>query len=320
MTRALITGITGQDGRYLSRLLAARGDEVWGMPWTDASPDMDMDMDVVRWTSPAAMSDAAAIVAAVEMARPDLVFHLAAQSSVFASWTDPGATAESTGAGTAHVLEAVRAVTPDARVFVASSSAIFGVTGPLPHDEESPIAPVSPYGAAKAYTHHLARVYREGFGMFVCSGILFNHESPLRGPGFVTRKIVDGAVAVAQGRQRELVLGNLAVRRDWGFAGDVVRAMTLMLDHDEPDDYVVATGISHGVVDWCESAFRIVGLDWQDHVRSEPSLMRPGEPPDQIGDASRARRVLGWAPEVGFDEMVAMMVAAELERVAEGRR
>ncbi len=285
--------------------------EVWGAALGGEIPDT---LPAVLATPPFDLGDEASVRAAIEVSRPHMVFHLAAQSSVSASWRDPLATADITGAGTARMLEAVRSIAPDARVFVASSSEIFGAPEQVPTDESSPVRPVSPYGSAKAFGHHLVRAYRDGFGMFVCSGILFNHESPLRGAAFVTGKIVAGAVAIANGEQDELVLGNLDVRRDWCFAGDVTRAMAMMLSAPQPDDYIVASGVSHSVAEWCELAFAFVGLDWRRHVRSDPALMRPGEVMEQRGNPARARHVLGWSPEVEFPDLVRMMVDAERER------
>jgi GDPmannose 4,6-dehydratase len=309
--RALITGVTGQDGRYLAGQLGERGIEVWGAALHGALPP---GLEQIRLTPPFDLRDVGSVDGAIAAARPDLVFHLAAQTSVGASLRDPLETVEITGTGTARVLEAIRSHVPDARVFVASSSEIFGVPERLPQDERSPVRPVSPYGAAKALGHHLASIYRDGFGMFVCSGILFNHDSPLRPPDFVTGKIVAGAVAVARGEQQELVLGNLDVRRDWSFAGDVTRAMALMLEADDPADYVIASGVSRSVADWCETAFRLVGLDWREHVRTDPELLRPGEAMEQRGDPTRAMTCLGWQPEVDFEGLVRMMVEVELDR------
>jgi len=311
--RALITGVSGQDGSYLAEHLYARGVEVWGVTRDGL---LAPELAFVRPTPAADVRDLDALAAAVSAAAPDAVFHLAAQSSVGSSWNNPAATATVTGAGTARLLEAVRRVAPAARVFVASSSEIFGRPDRSPQDESTPIRPASPYGAAKAFAHHLVDTYRKGFGMFVVAGILYNHESPRRGPQFVTRKIVKGAVAIAAGQEQTLPLGNLEARRDWGFAGDYVRAMALMLDHPEPEDFVIASGETHSVGDWCESAFRAVGLDWRDHVVVDPDLWRPVDPGDLVGDASKAARLLGWRPETSFDELVRMMVEAEQAALA----
>ena len=312
MVVALITGITGQDGFYLAEHLRALGVEVWGLSRTGRPPP---DLPFVRMTPPADLRDQAALDRAVASAHPDEVYHLAARSSVGQSWDDPDATGEVTGLGTARLLEAVRREAPAARVFVASSSEIFGEPERAPQDETTPIRPVSPYGAAKAYAHHLARIYRRRYGLRVAVGILYNHESPRRPPTFVTRKITLGATAIARGEQRELRLGNLEARRDWGFAGDYVRAMRLMQAYPTPEDFVVATGESHTVREWCELAFARVGLDYRDHVVSDPALWRPTEPVPLVGNGTKARRMLSWAPTLSFAELVNLMVDADLAHV-----
>jgi GDPmannose 4,6-dehydratase len=309
MVVALITGITGQDGFYLANLLRGEGDEVWGMTRRGTLPP---DLAFVRPTPPGDIRDQATIERAIKVAAPDEIYHLAAQSSVAASWSDPTHTGEITGLGTARLLEAVGQIVPTARVFLASSSEIFGLPDTAPQNESTPIRPVSPYGAAKAYSHHLASIYRR-HGLFVAAGILYNHESPRRPKSFVTRKITQGAVSIARGEQSELRLGNLEARRDWGFAGDYVRAMRLMLQQPEPGDYVVATGETHSVRDFCEAAFARVGLDYQAYVVSDPAYWRPAEPIPLVGDFSRAQNTLGWAPSVSFDELVNLLVAADLE-------
>jgi GDPmannose 4,6-dehydratase len=309
--RALITGITGQDGPYLAELLHAEGTEVWA---STRSGRLPTDLPFVRAAPAADLRDGESLRRAVAAVGPGEVYHLAAQTSVGESWDDPVATGEVTGLGTARLLEAVRREAPAARVFVASSSEVFGEPERAPQDEATPIRPVSPYGAAKAYAHHLAHLYRGRHGLFVAVGILYNHESPRRPPTFVTRKITQGAVAIARGKASELRLGNLDARRDWGFAGDTVRAIRAMLRADEPRDYVVATGVTHAVRDWCELAFRRVGFDYQDYVKSDPEFWRPAEPVPPVGDATRARELLGWRPTVGFEELVALMVDADLGR------
>jgi GDPmannose 4,6-dehydratase len=309
MVVALITGITGQDGFYLANLLRGEGNEVWGLTQRGTLPP---DLAFVRPTPPGDMRDQASIKRAITVAAPDEIYHLAAQSSVAASWSDSTHTGEVTGLGTARVLDTVGQVAPKARVFVASSSEIFGLPDTAPQNESTPIRPVSPYGAAKAYSHHLASVYRR-HGLYVAAGILYNHESPRRPESFVTRKITQGAVSIARGERSELRLGNLEARRDWGFAGDYVRAMHLMLQRPEPDDYVVATGETHSVRDFCEAAFARVGLDYQAYVVSDPAYWRPAEPIPLVGDFSRAQNTLGWAPSVSFDELVNLLVAADLE-------
>jgi GDPmannose 4,6-dehydratase len=313
MTAVLITGASGQDGYYLAELLAARGKEVWGLTRNGGSSS---DHPLVRPTAPADIRDQVALDGVLATVAPSAVFHLAAQSSVSASWDDPVGTAEVTGVGTARLLDAVHRIVPTARVFVASSSEIFGHPDDVPQKENTRIQPVSPYGAAKAYAHYIASSFRERHGMFVATGILYNHESPRRRLGFVTQKIARGAVAVARGEQERVVLGNLESRRDWGYAGDVVRAMALMtLDTDEPGDYVVATGESHAVREWCEIAFRRVGLNWMDHVVTAAALSRPDEPAELVGDPSKAMNRLGWRPTLSFADLVNLMVDSELERL-----
>ncbi len=308
MVVALITGITGQDGFYLANFLRGAGDEVWGLTRRGTLPP---DLAFVRPTPPGDVRDQASMERAIKVAAPDEIYHLAAQSSVAASWSDPTHTGEVTGLGTARLFEAVGQIAPKARIFLASSSEIFGLPDMAPQNESTPIRPVSPYGAAKAYSHHLASIYRR-HGLYVAAGILYNHESPRRPESFVTRKITQGAVSIARGERSELRLGNLEARRDWGFAGDYVRAMHLMLQRPEPDDYVVATGQTHSVRDFCEAAFARVGLDYQAYVVSDPAYWRPAEPIPLVGDFSRAQNMLGWAPSVSFDELVNLLVAADL--------
>ena len=307
--RALITGITGQDGRYLAELLHAAGVEVWAAARDGRVPT---ELPFAHAAPPSDLRDGASLERAVAAAAPTEVYHLAAQTSVGQSWDDPAATGEVTGIGAARLLEAVRRAAPAARVFIAGSSEVFGEPDHAPQTEATPIRPASPYGAAKAYAHHLAHLYRDRHGLFVALGILYNHESPRRPPSFVTRKITAGAVAIARGEATELRLGNLDARRDWGYAPDYVRAMRLMLLADEPGDYVIATGETHAVRDWCELAFRQVGLDYREYVVSDPQFWRPAEPIPPVGDPTRARERLGWQPTVGFDGLVELMVAADL--------
>ena len=307
---ALITGITGQDGYYLARLLHELGTEVWGTTRSATAPD---DLPFAKLVQVPDFTDQQRLEQAIAAANPDEIYHLAAQSSVAASWDDPVATGEITGLGTLRLLEAVRKVAPAARVFVASSSEIFGDPVHAPQDERTAISPTSPYGAAKAFAHHVAAMYRQRYALFIAIGILYNHESPRRPASFVTQKIVQGAVAIARGDQSQLRLGNLEARRDWGFAGDYVRAMQLMLQRPEPGDYVIATGQTHAVRDWCEAAFARVGLDYQAYVVSDPAYWRPAEPIPLVGDFSKAQNTLGWAPSVSFDELVNLLVAADLE-------
>src|SRR5215212_5103833 len=316
MVVALITGITGQDGFYLANLLRGEGDEVWGLTRRGTLPP---DLAFVRSTPPGDVRDQASIERAIKVTAPNEIYHLAAQSSVAESWSDSTHTGEVTGLGTARLLDAVGQIAPKARIFLASSSEIFGLPDSAPQNESTPIRPVSPYGAAKAYSHHLASVYRR-HGLYVAAGILYNHESPRRPESFVTRKITQGAVSIARGERSELRLGNLEARRDWGFAGDYVRAMHLMLQQPEPGDYVVATGVTHSVREFCEAAFSTVGLAWEDHVVGDPAFYRPAEVDLLVGDASRARRELGWAPNIGFLELVTMMVEADVALVRDELR
>lgn len=309
---ALITGFAGQDGYYLARLLHERGSEVWG---TTRAASALPELEYVRLIQIADAADQAALEWAIATANPDEIYHLAAQSSVVASWDDPVATAEITGLGTLRLLEAVRRVAPAACVFLASSSEVFGNPDRAPQDECTRTAPVSPYGAAKAFAQQMATIYRQHHGLFVAVGILYNHESPRRPDTFVSQKIVRGAVAISRGEQIELRLGNLEARRDWGFAGDYVRAMHLMLQQPEPSDYIIATGESHSVREWCDLAFSHVGLDYRDHVIIDAAFWRPAETVPLIGDPSKARRELGWSATTSFADLVRGMVEAELERI-----
>jgi GDPmannose 4,6-dehydratase len=315
--RALVTGVTGQDGSYLAELLLERGYDVYGLVRRSSSPregriaHLEGRLRLLRGD----LLDPSSLVAAVRDSRPDEVYNLAAQSFVPTSWQEPVLTAEFTALGVTRLLEALRQVAPDARFYQASSSEIFGQVRQSPQNEDTPFWPRSPYGVAKLYGHWITVNYRESYGMFACCGILFNHESPRRGPEFVTRKVSLGAARIARGLQRELELGNLEARRDWGFAGDSVRAMWMMLQRDAPRDYVIATGETHSVRELCEIAFDEVGLDWRAHVRSDPALLRPAEIDQLVGDAARAREELGWRPEVRFEELVRTMVRADVAAV-----
>ncbi|MCU0506602.1 MAG: GDP-mannose 4,6-dehydratase [Chloroflexi bacterium] len=314
---ALITGITGQDGSYLAELLLENGYRVVGMTRRSSTATNERiahlrdRLELVQGD----LLDQASLVAALTDVRPDEVYNLAAQSFVPTSWNQPVLTGEFTGLGVTRMLEAIRQVTPGVRFYQASSSEMFGKVREVPQDERTPFHPRSPYGVAKAYGHFLTVNYRESYGMFAVSGILFNHESPRRGLEFVTRKVTDGAARVAHGQTDVLRMGNLDAERDWGFAGDYVRAMWLMLQQDEPRDYVVATGVTHSVRDLCRVAFAHVGLDYERHVDTDPAFYRPAEVDHLRGDSSRARAELGWAPTVTFEELVGMMVDADMERV-----
>lgn len=315
MKRALITGYTGQDGSYLAELLLDKGYEVFGLIRRRATPgDENVAHLAGRVTLvPGDMIDHASLMAAVERSQPDEVYNLAAQSYVGASWSQAEATAQITALGAVRLLEAVRLACPTARYYQASSSEMFGLSPP-PQSEATSFHPRSPYGAAKLHAHWATINARESYGLFACSGILFNHESPRRGTEFVTRKIARAAARIRLGLEHDLTLGNLDARRDWGFAGDYVRAMWLMLQADEPRDYVVGTGETRRVRDFAEVAFGRAGLDYRDHVRHDPALNRPTEVPALLADASAARRELGWRPEISFCQLVHMMVDVELER------
>lgn len=317
MRRALITGITGQDGSYLAELLLERGYHVAGVlrrSSTDSLDRIEHLRDRIELVQ-ADLLDQLSLIDVMEKVQPDEVYNLAAQSFVPTSWQQPVLTAEFDAVGVIRMLEAIRLVNRKIRFYQASSSEMFG-KAPPPQSESTQFHPRSPYGVAKVYGHFITVNYRESYDLFACSGILFNHESPRRGKEFVTRKISDGAARIKRGLSRELRLGNLEARRDWGFAGDYVRAMWLMLQQDAPGDYVIATGSAHSVRDFAALAFRRVGLDWREFVKEDPSLLRPAEVDHLIGDASRARERLGWRPEVSFEDLVNLMVDADLARYA----
>jgi GDPmannose 4,6-dehydratase len=318
MTRtALITGITGQDGSYLAELLLSSGYRVVGMTRRSSTATNERiahlrgRLGLVQGD----LLDQASLVAALRDVRPDEVYNLAAQSFVPTSWNQPVLTGEFTGLGVTRMLEAIRQFDPGIRFYQASSSEMFGKVREVPQTELTPFHPRSPYGVAKAYGHFLTVNYRESYGMFAVSGILFNHESPRRGLEFVTRKVTDGVARIAHGLTDRLPMGNLDAERDWGFAGDYVRAMWLMLQRDEPRDYVVATGITHSVRDLCRVAFARVGLDYDRHVDTDPVFYRPAEVDHLCGDASRAKTELGWEATVSFEDLVDMMVDADMARV-----
>ena len=318
--RALITGITGQDGSYLAELLLAEQYEVHGIvrrPLGEGCWRIAHIQDRLKLHH-ADLLDEWSLLRLLESVQPDEVYNLAAQSFVPTSWSQPLLTGEVNALGVARLLEAVRQVNPRIRFYQASSSEMFGRVRQEPQNEDTPFWPRSPYGAAKAYGHWIAVNYRESYDLFVCSGILFNHESPRRGLEFVTRKVTDAAARIKLGRATTLRLGNLEAMRDWGFAGDYVRAMWQMLQQDKPGDFVVATGVKHSVRDLVELAFAHVGLDPAKHVETDPSLLRPAEVTTLCGDASRARAALGWEPRVSFAELVRMMVDADLQRVEHG--
>ena len=311
--RALITGVTGQDGSYLAELLLERGYQVFGLVRRTSSPGLARLEGIIDRLKliPGDLGDQSSLMRAVAEARPQEVYNLAAQSFVPTSWSEPVATAQVTALGATRLLEALRTVAPEARFYQASTSEMFGASSP-PQSEATPFHPRSPYGVAKVYAHCATVNYRESYGLFATSGILFNHESPRRGLEFVTRKITRCAARIAVGLESELTLGNLAARRDWGFAGDYVHAMWLMLQADEPRDFVVATGETHSVREFCEAAFGILDMDWSEYVRVDADLLRPAEVDYLVGDATQAREGLGWTPKVGFGELVERMVEADL--------
>ncbi|HXH83599.1 MAG TPA: GDP-mannose 4,6-dehydratase [Candidatus Tectomicrobia bacterium] len=322
--RALITGVTGQDGAYLSKFLLDKGYTVFGVDRRTSLPTLErlrflgvvndvrlLDGDV---------TDGGSLVRLLDTAEPDEVYNLAAQSFVGASWQQPAHTAHVTGLGAVNVLEAVRIVNPAIRVYQASTSEMFGLAVETPQSETTPFYPRSPYAISKQFAHWMTINYRESHGLFACAGILFNHESPIRGLEFVTRKITDGAARIKHGLASELRLGNLEASRDWGFAGDYVEAMWAMLQADTPREYVVATGRSVSVAEFCRLAFSHVGLEWRDHVTVDPQFSRPAEVPVLCGDASRIKRELGWQPRTSLEDLVAMMVEADLKRVGDEKR
>ncbi len=315
MTNALITGITGQDGSYLAEFLLQKGYEVFGMQRRASTTNFERIAHLVDRIEllPGDLLDQNSLKMALKQSAADEVYNLAAQSFVPTSWNQPILTGEITGLGVMRLLEATREVNPKARFYQASSSEMFGKVREVPQTEMTPFHPRSPYGVSKVYGHWTTVNYRESYGMFNCSGMLFNHESPRRGLEFVTRKVSCGAAKVKLGLADELRLGNLEAKRDWGFAGDYVEAMWLMLQQDHPDDYVIATGETHSVRELCEIAFSHVGLDYRDHVKVDERFIRPAEVDLLVGDATKAREVLGWRPRVSFKQLVKMMVDSDLE-------
>jgi GDPmannose 4,6-dehydratase len=315
--RALVTGVTGQDGAYLAEFLLAKDYEVHGMVRRSSTENFERieHLHHLLTLHQADLLDQLSLVNLIQEVRPREVYNLAAQSFVPTSFQQPLLTGEFTALGVTRVLEAIRLVDPQIRFFQASSSEMYGKAREEPQNEQTGFWPRSPYGAAKAYGHWITVNYRESYGIFACSGIMFNHESPLRGKEFVTRKTTDAVARIKLGLQSELTLGNLDAMRDWGFAGDYVRAAWLMLQHDSPDDYVIATGEKHSVREMLEIAFGHAGLNWQEHVRIDPKLFRPADVNTLRGDARKAREILGWQPTVAFPELIRRMVDADLERV-----
>ena len=316
--RALITGMTGQDGSYLAELLLDKGYEVYGLVRRSSSESTDrIDHLGDRVTILGGdLLDQSSLSDALEESKADEVYNLAAQSFVAESWKEAVHTGDVDALGVTRMLEVIRRAKPEARFYQASSSEMFGKVRETPQTETTPFHPRSPYGVAKVYGYFITLNYRESYGMHASNGILFNHESPRRGIEFVTRKITDGVARIAAGLANELALGNLDAKRDWGFAGDYVEAMWLMLQEDEPDDYVVATGETHTVREFCEIAFSRAGLDYEEHVTQDPRFMRPAEVELLLGDPSKAKRELGWEPKIDFRGLVEMMVDADMERYA----
>ncbi len=322
MKRALITGVTGQDGRHLSELLLDKGYEVYGLIRGQHNPKravLEREVPDVKIVG-GDLTDQGSLISALQQSQPDEVYNLGAMSFVTLSWMQPELTGNVTGLGALRMLEAIRIFQGSngsghsgkgIRFYQASSSEMFGAA-PAPQNEATLFHPRSPYGVAKVYAHHITVNYRESYGMYACSGILFNHEGPRRGPEFVTRKISRAVARIKHGLQDSLVLGNLESRRDWGYAGDYVEAMWLMLQQDRPEDYVIGTGETHSVGEFAELAFEHVGLNWRDYVSTDPSLLRPAEVDLLLADSSKARTKLGWQPKVRFDGLVRMMVDADL--------
>jgi GDPmannose 4,6-dehydratase len=323
MRYALITGITGQDGGYLSKLLLDNGYRVFGLDRRTSTPTTErlqylevldritlLDGDV---------TDQGSLVRALDAAEPDEVYNLAAQSFVGSSWRQPVLTMEVNGIGAINVLEAIRLVNPKIRFYQASTSEMFGLTTDPMQSETSPFHPRSPYAIAKLFAHWATINYRESFGLFACAGILFNHESPVRGIEFVSRKITDGVARIKHGVAKGLRMGNLQAKRDWGFAGDYVRAMRLMLQAERPQEYVVATGRSVSVEDFCRLAFAYVGLDWREYVSVDPEMSRPADVPALCGNTAKVKNELGWEPTITLEELIAMMIEADLKRLRDER-
>lgn len=315
--KALITGITGQDGSYLAEFLLDQGYEVYGMVRRTSTvryervEHIQKELHIIQGD----MGDLSSLITAVSTIKPDEVYNLAAQSFVPTSWNQPVFTGDITGLGVTRILDAIRTVNPEIRYYQASSSEMFGKVQEVPQKETTPFYPRSPYGVAKVYGHWITVNYRESYDIYACSGILFNHESPRRGMEFVTRKVTYHAAKIKLGMADEIRIGNTDAKRDWGFAGDYVRAMWLMLQQDAPDDYVVATGQTHSVERLLDVAFNCVGLNWHDYAVQDPLFMRPAEVDLLVGDPSKAKEKLGWEPKVSFEELIAMMVESDLQKL-----
>jgi GDPmannose 4,6-dehydratase len=318
--RALITGITGQDGSYLAEFLIGLGYDVFGVVRRSSSVNSERVAHLGEQVTfmQADLLDQTSLINALRQARPREVYNLAAQSFVPTSWDQPVLTGEFTALGVTRMLEAIRAVDPNIRFYQASSSEMFGKPSESPQRETTPFHPRSPYGVAKVYGHHITVNYRESYGLFACSGILFNHESPRRGVEFISRKVTQGAAKIKLGLAKTLVLGNLEAKRDWGFAGEYVEAMWHMLQQDGPEDYVIATGIAHSVADLVRTAFKCANLEWQEFVKVDDSLFRPAEVDHLVGDSSKAWTKFNWKPKVSFSELIAMMVDHDIYRLRKG--
>jgi len=314
---AFITGVTGQDGSYLAELLLDKGYQVYGLVRRTSAPRYERIEALLNKIVllEGDLTDLTSLQVALEAAQPDEIYNLAAQSFVGTSWKQPILTGDVTGLGAVRVFEAARRVCPKAKIYQASSSEMFGHANEVPQKETTPFNPQSPYACAKVFAHYMAQNYRKSYGQFIACGICFNHESPRRGIEFVTRKITDGVARIKLGLAKELRLGNLEAKRDWGYAGDYVKAMWLMLQQAEPDDFVIATGESHSVKEFVELAFSYVDLDWKEYVVVDKRFYRPVDVPLLQGDSSKAKRILGWEPETGFEELVKMMVEHDLERL-----
>jgi GDPmannose 4,6-dehydratase len=315
--KALITGITGQDGSYLAELLLEKGYDVYGVMRRSSTQTLERIEHIKDRITlvQGDLLDEMSLMNALTEVMPDEIYNLAAQSFVHTSWSQSVLTGEFTALGVTRLLDAMRVICPKARFYQASSSEMYGKVHAVPQNEDTPFHPRSPYAVAKVYGHYITLNYRESYRLYAVSGTLFNHESPRRGKEFVTRKVTDGVARIKLGLQKELRMGNLEAKRDWGFAGDYVRAMWLMLQQPQPDDFVIATGQTRSVRDFCERAFARVGLDYRDFVKVDPKFFRPAEVDLLLGDSAKAQRLLGWKPEVTFEGLVDMMVDADLERV-----
>ena len=321
--RALITGITGQDGSYLAEFLLAKEYKVFGLTRRTSTPNYERIRHIQDKIEliPGDLLDQQSLTSAVSYSQPDEIYNLAAQSFVATSWSQPVLTGEFTALGVTRMLEAVRQIKPDAKFYQASSSEVFGKVHQTPQNEKTPFHPRSPYGVAKVYGHWITINYRESYNLFTVSGILFNHESPRRGLEFVTRKISHGVAKIHLGQADHIVLGNLEAKRDWGFAGDYVAAMWMMLQQHKPADYVIATGENHSVAEFAQEAFKVISVkNWKKYVKVDKGLFRPAEVDFLIGDSTKARRTLGWKPQVSFKELVKMMVEADIKLLEKNSR